>query len=84
MCHLVSNKLSRRFYGPFKVVNRVGPVACNLALLASNHIDLTFHVSLLKNACWLTCCNMTSRGVFFCKNVQNIFIQSLLAALGDI
>nr|GEY57079.1 Ty3/gypsy retrotransposon protein [Tanacetum cinerariifolium] len=45
-CHY--NKLSKRYYGSFEVLERVGKVAYRLAIPDSNKIHLVFHVSLLK------------------------------------
>lgn len=44
----VSQKLSKRFYGPFRVLRRIGPVAYELELPPTAHIHPVFHVSLLK------------------------------------
>ena len=41
-------KLSPRYYGPFEVIERIGPIAYRLALSTSTRTHNVFHVSLLK------------------------------------
>jgi hypothetical protein len=41
-------KLATRYYGPFEVPERIGPVPYMLALPASMRVPNPFHVSLLK------------------------------------
>lgn len=41
-------KLSSWFYGPFKIIDHIIPVAYQLALLSHIRVHNVFHVSLLK------------------------------------
>ncbi|WMV29386.1 hypothetical protein MTR67_022771, partial [Solanum verrucosum] len=43
-------KLSPRFFSPYKIVRRAGPLAYELELPASSKVHLIFHVSLLHSA----------------------------------
>ena len=46
----VNEKLSPRFYCPFKILQKIGPVAYKLELLDTARIHPIFHVPLLKKA----------------------------------
>jgi len=41
-------KLAARYYGPFEILEKIGPIAYMLALLASMRVHNVFHVSLLN------------------------------------
>ncbi|KAK8933854.1 hypothetical protein KSP39_PZI015295 [Platanthera zijinensis] len=43
-----NQKLAPRYYGPFRITRRVGPVVYTLALPEGSMIHPTFHVSMLK------------------------------------
>ena len=45
-----AKKLKPRFYGPYKIIRKVGEVACELELPAERKIHNVFHVFNLKKA----------------------------------
>ena len=42
------NKLSTNYYGPYKILQKIGTMAYKLELLASSWVHPIFHVSCLK------------------------------------
>ena len=42
------NKLSLKYYGPYKVLQKIGTMPYKLELLASSRVHLVFHVSCLN------------------------------------
>ena len=42
------NKLSPNYYGPYKVLQKIGTMAYKLELPSSSRVHLVFHVSCLK------------------------------------
>ena len=42
------NKLSPKYYGPYKVLQKIGTMAYKLELHATSRVHLVFHVSCLK------------------------------------
>jgi hypothetical protein len=47
--------LAPKFYGPYQIIKRVGPVSYKLALPTTSKIHLVFHVSCLKKVVGQNC-----------------------------
>ena len=47
---LNDNKLAPKYYGPYKMLQRIGSLAYELELLPTSHVHPLFHVSFLKKA----------------------------------
>lgn len=50
ICSHQTHKLSRRFYGPFCIIQRIDIVAYRLALPSDARIHDSFHISKLKRS----------------------------------
>ena len=48
-------KLAPKFYGPYTILKRVGPVAYQLAFPNNSKLHLVFHVSFLKKVIGTKC-----------------------------
>jgi hypothetical protein len=53
-------KISRKFYGHYKILKSMGYVAYHLSLPSHSKIHLGFYVSLLKKVIGTTCWTQTS------------------------
>ena len=44
----INQKFSPRYYGPYDIIKKIGPVAYRLKFLADFRVHHVFHISLLK------------------------------------
>ncbi|KAL0405382.1 UNVERIFIED_CONTAM: hypothetical protein Slati_3852100 [Sesamum latifolium] len=66
VAHRHSQKLAKRYYGPFRILRRLGPIAYELELPPSSRIHPVFHVSLLKR-----CASVPSSQVSHLPNIPD-------------
>jgi hypothetical protein len=66
------SKLEVRYCGSFKILERIAPVDCMLALPASMSIHNVYHISLLKKYIWNI--SYVDKGRFYCGFSAALFL----------